>query len=85
MVQSLLGSLCLVLHTMLDFMHSHVPSQELCVRRMTMEDAYQIKIMLQSRVPNSDSNFTVTRVALCATHKNIRVLCNRMHNPQEAM
>ena len=37
-------------------MHSHVRSQELCARTMTMEDAYQVKITLQLRVPNGDSN-----------------------------
>ena len=30
--------------------------QELCARTMTMEDAYQVKITLQSRAPNVDSN-----------------------------
>ena len=33
-----------------------VRSQELCARTMTMEDAYQVKITLQSRAPNVDSN-----------------------------
>ena len=37
-------------------MRSHVRSQELCARTMTMEDAYQVKITLQSRAPNVDSN-----------------------------
>ena len=37
-------------------MHSYVRSQELCARTMTMEDAYQVKITLQLRAPNGDSN-----------------------------
>ena len=37
-------------------MHSCVRSQELCARIMIMEDAYQVKITLQSRAPNGDSN-----------------------------
>ena len=37
-------------------------------RTMTMEDAYQVKIALQSRAPNGDSNFTVPCTAHCATH-----------------
>ena len=52
MLQSLLGSLFLALRTTLALMRS----QELCARTMTMEDAYQVKITLQSRVPNVDSN-----------------------------
>ena len=38
-------------------MRSCVRSQELCARTMTMEDAYQVKITLQSRAPNVDSIF----------------------------
>ena len=30
--------------------------EQLCARTMTMEDAYQVKITLQSRAPNVDSN-----------------------------
>ena len=37
-------------------MRSHVRSQELCAHTMTMEDAYQVKITLQLRAPNGDSN-----------------------------
>ena len=47
--QSLLGSLYLALCT-------YVRSQELCTQTMTMEDAYQVKITLQSRAPNGDCN-----------------------------
>ena len=76
-LQSLLGSLFLALRTTLALMRSCVRSQEMCVRTMTMEGAYQVKITLQSRMPNVDSNscmtlvliFTVTaHAALCATH-----------------
>ena len=45
-----------------------VRSQELCARTMTMEDAYQVKITLQSCASNGSSNFTVPRAALRATH-----------------
>ena len=55
-LQSLLGSLILALRTTLALMRSSVRSQELCARTMTMEDAYQVKITLQSRAPNVDSN-----------------------------
>ena len=55
-LQSLLSSLCLALRTTLALMRSYVRSQELCARTMTMEDAYQVKITLQSRAPNVDSN-----------------------------
>ena len=54
--QCLLGSLFLALRTTLALMRSCVRSQELCARTMTMEDAYQVKISLQSRAPNVDSN-----------------------------
>ena len=37
-------------------MRSHVRSQELCARTMTMEDAYQVKNTIQLRAPNGDSN-----------------------------
>ena len=37
-------------------MRNHVRSQELCARTITMEDAYQVKITLQLRTPNGDSN-----------------------------
>ena len=37
-------------------MRSHVHIQELCACTMTMEDAYQVKIMLQLRAPNGGSN-----------------------------
>ena len=47
-VQSLLGSLFLVLHTTL-VLNLLIRSQELCARTMTMEDAYQVKITLQLR------------------------------------
>ena len=47
----------------------------LCARTMTMEDAYQVKITLQSRAPNVDSNsltyfwfYCTAHAALCATH-----------------
>ena len=56
MLQSLLGSLFLALRTTLALMRSCVRSQELCARTMTMEDAYEVKITLQSRAPNVDSN-----------------------------
>ena len=60
MLQSLLGSLFLALRTTLALMRSCVRSQaqELCARTMTMsmEGAYQVKITLQSRAPNVDSN-----------------------------
>ena len=55
-LQSLLGSLFLALRTTLALMRSCVRSQELCARTMTMKDAYQVKITLQSRAPNVDSN-----------------------------
>ena len=55
-LQSLLGSLFLALRTTLALMRSCVRSQELCARTMTMEDTYQVKITLQSRAPNVDSN-----------------------------
>ena len=55
-LQSLLGSLFLALRTTLALMRSCVRSQELCARTMTMEDAYQVKITLQSRAPNVDAN-----------------------------
>ena len=51
MLQSLLGSLFLALRTTLALMRSCVRSQVLCARTMTMEDAYQVKITLQSRAP----------------------------------
>ena len=40
------------------FSFAHYASFEaqLCARTMTMEDAYQVKITLQSRAPNVDSN-----------------------------
>ena len=44
-----------VFGTTLALMRSCVRSQELCARTMTM-DAYQVKITLQSRAPNVDSN-----------------------------
>ena len=56
MLQSLLGSLFLDLRTTLALMHSYVRSQELCTWSMTMEDAYQVKITLQSHAPKRDSN-----------------------------
>ena len=56
MLQSLLGGLLLALRTMLALMRSFGRSQELCARTMTMEDAYQVKITLQSRAHNGDSN-----------------------------
>ena len=56
MLQSLLGSLFLALRTALALMRSCARSQELCERTMTMEGAYQVKITLQSRAPNVDSN-----------------------------
>ena len=72
---SLLGSLFLALRTTLALMRSCVRSQELCARPMTMEDAYQVKITLQSRAPNVDSNsltyfwfYCTAHAALCATH-----------------
>ena len=37
-------------------MRSHVRSQELYERTMTMEDTYQVKITLQLCAPNGDSN-----------------------------
>ena len=55
-LQSLLGRLFLALRTTLALMRSCVRSQELCARTMKMEDAYQVKITLQSRAPNVDSN-----------------------------
>ena len=55
-LQSLLGSLFLALRTTLALMRSCVRSQELCARTMTTEDAYQVKITLQSRAPNVDAN-----------------------------
>ena len=74
-LQSLLGSLFLALRTTLALMRSCVRSQELCARTMTMEDAYQVKITLQSRAPNVDSNsltyfwfYCTAHAALCATH-----------------
>ena len=64
-----------VFGTTLALMRRCVRSQELCARTMTMEDAYQVKITLQSRAPNVDSNsltyfwFNCTaHAALCATH-----------------
>ena len=76
MLRSLLGSLFLALRTKLALMRSYARSQDLHARTMTMDDAYQIKIMLQSCAPNGDSNsltynssdFTVPCAALCATH-----------------
>ena len=74
-LQSLLGSLFLALRTTLALMRRCVRSQELCARTMTMEDAYQVKITLQSRAPNVDSNsltyfwfYCTAHAALCATH-----------------
>ena len=74
-LQSLLGSLFLALRTTLALMRRCVRSQELCARTMTMEDAYQVKITLQSRAPNVDSNsltyfwfYCTAYAALCATH-----------------
>ena len=55
LLQSLLGRLYLALCTTLALMGSCVRSQELCARTMTMEDAYQVKITLQSCAPNGDS------------------------------
>ena len=74
-LQSWLGSLFLALRTTLALMRRCVRSQELCARTMTMEDAYQVKITLQSRAPNVDSNsltyfwfYCTAHAALCATH-----------------
>ena len=60
MTQSLLDSLFLAFRTKLVLMCSHVGSQELCARTMTMEDAHRVEIMLQSRAPNGDSKFYST-------------------------
>ena len=38
------------------FAHYASFDAQLCARTMTMEDAYQVKITLQSRAPNVDSN-----------------------------
>ena len=44
------------LRATLALMRSCVRTKKLCARTMTMEDAYQVKITLQSRSPNVDSN-----------------------------
>ena len=60
--------------TTLALMRSCVRTNELCARTMTMEDAYQVKITLQSRAPNVDSNSfssDYTAHAACRdTHRN---------------
>ena len=92
MLQSLLGSLFLALRTTLALMRSCVRSQELCARTMTMEDACQVKITLQSRAPNVDSNsltqfwfYCTAHAALCVTHIGFMCIMTEngrvMHGP----
>ena len=75
-LQSLLGSLFLALRTTLALMRRCVRSQELCARTMTMEDAYQVKITLQSRAPNVDSNSLTYFWFYCTAHA---ALCGDTH------
>ena len=44
---------CLVLYSL--WYYASFDAQ-LCARTMTMEDAYQVKITLESRAPNVDAN-----------------------------
>ena len=56
-----------------------VRSQELCAGTMTMEDAYQVKITLQSRAPNVDSNSLTYFWFYCTAHAATLRDTHRIH------